>query len=279
MSYDNIEILDAICHLLNLFFLMTWFWINRNLIYTIFIDMGIFTVHSIIYLKTHMDIKYTLYIQPFIEKNINNMFELLYSNKEYNPEDMVNIIIVFKNNEIIEWKEKWDNISNNDIVKYDNDDKVFDDVNNERIKCVIIEKYEKKTDKYNGIIYENYNDYLSFINHEKEFIYEYESSDVEFMTINVTVNENNYFINLSGPINYYMIGNNILEPWFIKYYLKKMYDYEINIDVDDYNVYIMDQNVNEIIIDKNKFITLGKSSYNVNKIIDDDIHSPSEESE
>ena len=74
MSYDNIEILDAICHLLNLFFLMTWFWINRNLIYTIFIDMGIFTVHSIIYLKTHMDIKYTLYIQPFIEKNINNMF-------------------------------------------------------------------------------------------------------------------------------------------------------------------------------------------------------------
>ena len=62
------------------------------------------------------------------------------SNKEYNPEDMANIIIVFKNHGTIEWKEKWDNIINTDIINYDDDDKEVDNLNNERVKCVIIEK-------------------------------------------------------------------------------------------------------------------------------------------
>jgi len=224
-------------------------------------------VNNILYLKSHLDIKYTLYVQPFIEKHVKYIFELFESSKkEYNPEDMVNIILFFKNQEIIELKEKWDGVINNKL--YNNNDK--------ELEYAIIEKYDKKSNKYNGIIYENYDDYLSVIKKETELR---EPCGIDFMTINVTINEdNNYLIDLCEPINYYMIGNNILQPWFIRYYLKKTYNCEINIDIDNYSVYVMDQNINEIIFDKNKFIRLVKTNYILNNITDE-INSPSEDSE
>lgn len=267
MYYKDIELLYGISQLLNMIVLISWLWSNRYLVRNIFIELGFCMVNNILYLKSHLDIKYTLYVQPFIEKHVKYIFELFESSKkEYNPEDMVNIILFFKNQEIIELKEKWDDVINNKL--YNNNDK--------EVEYAIIEKYDKKSNKYNGIIYENYDDYLSVIKKETELR---EPCDIDFMTINVTINEdNNYLIDLCEPINYYMIGNNILQPWFIRYYLKKTYNCEINIDIDNYGVYVMDQNINEIIFDKNKFIRLVKTNYILNNITDE-INSPSEDSE
>jgi hypothetical protein len=72
-------------------------------------------------------------------------------------------------------------------------------------------------------------------------------------------------IQLSTPSYNYYICNNELDHSFIMYYLNRYHNYKILFD-DDYEVKIMDQDVNMFTFQKGKKIVFEKTSY---KIVDE----------
>ena len=103
--------------------------------------------------------------------------------------------------------------------------------------------------------------------HSQPFLTNYEVSNIQFMLVEVTVNDISYKINLkTDNFNYYIVDN-ILDLKFFKYYL---YNYQIcNLTTDEKDkidkiaVKIIDHNVNmrELEISDDKFIIIKKDDY------------------
>jgi len=96
--------------------------------------------------------------------------------------------------------------------------------------------------------------------------FQYEVSKVQFIMIEITIqNLETKKIQLSTPSYNYYICNNELDHGFIMYYLNRYHNYKILFD-DDYEVKIMDQDVNMFTLQKGKKIVFEKTSY---KIVDE----------
>jgi hypothetical protein len=103
--------------------------------------------------------------------------------------------------------------------------------------------------------------------HSQPFSSKYEVSKVQFMLVEVKINDEAYKINLkTDKFNYYIVDN-ILDLKFFKYYL---YNYQIcNLTteekdkIDKIMIKIIDQNVNmrELEISDEKFIIIKKEDY------------------
>jgi len=105
------------------------------------------------------------------------------------------------------------------------------------------------------------------IMHSQPFSGKYEVSNIQFMLVEVKINDAAYKINLkTDEFNYYIVDN-ILDLNFFKYYL---YNYQIgNLKsedrekIDKLTVQIIDHNINkrEFEISKDKFIIIKKDDY------------------
>lgn len=103
--------------------------------------------------------------------------------------------------------------------------------------------------------------------HSQPFLTEYEVSNIQFMLVEVIINDISYKINLkTDDYNYYIVDN-ILDLNFFKYYL---YNYQIctltsetKSKIDKIMINIIDQNVvmKKIEISHDKFIIIKKENY------------------
>ena len=92
----------------------------------------------------------------------------------------------------------------------------------------------------------------------------YEISNVSFISFKVNVESNEYNIKLSTPeYNFYIVGNEINEQW-IKYYFRKYLNNNL-LDMFDYTIEIVDENVNFVNISQNDTIRFTKETYEIIK--------------
>lgn len=86
--------------------------------------------------------------------------------------------------------------------------------------------------------------------------------DYEFILINLVVNNNTYELTniINNYKNYYYIVNNIL---FDKIFINWFSLNHINIDYNNYNIYIIDHNANEIKLTNKQSIKLNKDNYKI----------------
>jgi len=96
----------------------------------------------------------------------------------------------------------------------------------------------------------------------------YDSSDIKFILLEVSINDKRYKIDLKSDTYNYYIWNNILNRQFFIYYLKTYNADEISNQInnnfpDILNIKLIDQDVNmkEFEITDTKCIILGKTSY------------------
>jgi hypothetical protein len=93
---------------------------------------------------------------------------------------------------------------------------------------------------------------------------EYTVSDVKFMSIELDYNNDVYQICLKNDYYNYYIVNNCLNQNFIKYYLKN--ELKINEKIEgniEYNLTIIDHNVNIVSINHDQYIVFTKDNYEI----------------
>jgi hypothetical protein len=91
----------------------------------------------------------------------------------------------------------------------------------------------------------------------------YKLSNVTFIAIDLDYNNNKYLINLK-QINYnYYIVNNCLNELFFKYYIKNILNLQVDEDNFNYNVTIIDNNVNIINILPHQSIIINENDYEI----------------
>ena len=98
---------------------------------------------------------------------------------------------------------------------------------------------------------------------------DYKVSNVKFMAIDLTHENNTYPIILKDEWRNYYIVNNSLNQNFFKYYCKNILKININEDKFDYDVKIIDHNVNLITISQQQYITFEETDYKIYNIGED----------
>lgn len=92
----------------------------------------------------------------------------------------------------------------------------------------------------------------------------YEISDISFISFKITIDKKEYNIRLETPeYNFYIVGNEINYQW-VKYYFNKYLDNNF-IDINEYNIEIVDDDVNFINISQNDKIIFKKETYEIVK--------------
>jgi hypothetical protein len=148
---------------------------------------------------------------------------------------------------------------------------IIDNDGNELCKLYIKNKNTIEEDysnlKYAGIILLDKDINTNCINH---IFYEkipkkidYKVSKLKFMSIELHYNNNNYLIDLKNNDNNYYIVNNYLNEFFFKYYIKNILNLNINQDNFDYNVTIIDNDVNIINLLPHQTIKIDDDNYEI----------------
>lgn len=92
----------------------------------------------------------------------------------------------------------------------------------------------------------------------------YDISDISFISFKITIDKKEYNIRLStSEYNFYIVGNEINYQW-VKYYFNKYLDNNF-MDINEYNIEIVDDNVNFINITQNDKIIFKKETYEIVK--------------
>ncbi len=103
-----------------------------------------------------------------------------------------------------------------------------------------------------------------------EIKFDYKVSNIQFMLVEVKLNDNTYKINLKTDLFNYYIVDNVLDRKFFRYYLLNYIDAITGDDISSvskYIVKIIDQNVavKEFDITDTKFITIKENEYTVSE--------------
>lgn len=93
--------------------------------------------------------------------------------------------------------------------------------------------------------------------------FDYELSNVKLITVALQYESNNYTIDLKNDICNYYIVNNYLNESFFKYYLKTILKINISEDNFDYDVTIVDNNVNIFTLLPHQSIVFDKVDYRI----------------
>lgn len=183
-------------------------------------------------------------------KIINKIKQYTYRSKKYLKDN--NIIIDVKS-QTLKIINKNGNIENTlfitdktPITMYKN---IFD--SNIHSGIVLFDK-NCETGCVNNIFYENLPD-----NND------YKLSKISFMAVILEHEDIVYDIILKdNSCNYYII-NNYFNQYFFKYYIKNVLKKDINVDNFDYNVTIIDHNVNLITLLPHQTIIIGENDYTI----------------
>jgi hypothetical protein len=129
----------------------------------------------------------------------------------------------------------------------------------------------KKHNKHNINLNEKNYDYVIISDNSphKIFMYdknislsnfEYDISDIKFLSLNLIYNNDNYIINLKDNNHNFYIVNNQINKEFIKYYLEN----KLGVQTDEkikYKLEIIDHNVNFINLTENESLIILKDNY------------------
>jgi hypothetical protein len=133
-------------------------------------------------------------------------------------------------------------------------------------------KNDKNIDKniennFNIIIYTDNKNKNKKVFNDIPSVYNYEESEFKFILIEIMINNEILKIDFKTNEYNYMIVDNIINKDFIIYFLKKHYEKYVKTvfyyggKLDNYRLKILDQNVNEILLDKNNCLTIKKNNY------------------
>jgi hypothetical protein len=92
---------------------------------------------------------------------------------------------------------------------------------------------------------------------------DYKVSKLKFMSIELDYNNNKYLIELKSNNKNYYIVNNYLNDFFFKYYIKNILNLKIDQDNFDYNVTIIDNDVNIINLLPHQTIKINEDNYEI----------------
>jgi len=92
---------------------------------------------------------------------------------------------------------------------------------------------------------------------------DYKVSKLKFMSIELTYNNHRYLISLKDDDNNYYIVNNYLDEFFFKYYIKNILKLNVNQNNFDYNVTIIDNDVNIINLLPHQTIKINEDDYEI----------------
>jgi hypothetical protein len=106
---------------------------------------------------------------------------------------------------------------------------------------------------------------------------DYKVSKLKFMSIELHYNNNNYLIDLKNNNNNYYIVNNYLNEFFFKYYIKNILNLKIDQDNFDYNVTIIDNDVNIINLLPHQTIKINEDNYEIFPIENTDSNNISDD--
>ena len=96
-----------------------------------------------------------------------------------------------------------------------------------------------------------------------------EETKYKFILIEITIDNKTTKIDFKTEDYNFMITNNKLNAKFIHYFMKKYYNYE-DASSFDYTLKILDQNVSESILDKQKEIEFGLNAYRIIELNNND---------
>lgn len=126
---------------------------------------------------------------------------------------------------------------------------------NESYDCIIITK-DIGIHPYDKLIFQNFSNFPAELN--------WNYVKYKFLSLIVIISEDKkYDIKLNNKTeNYYIVGN-VIDKYFIKYYLLKYHKIKITPDIS-YSLQLIDQNVKINILVMNKKITLLENEYLIN---------------
>jgi hypothetical protein len=218
-------------------------------------------IDKLIYIKSYFDVKYDQYIKP-VMGYVNNLIKIkdIY-NKQEEVNKPIQINIIFKDDTTVIINS--DNLENIDISSYTEND----------IENIFVYKIDENKE-LNCIIYDNLDDLKELINGYVVFP---ERSNIEFIGIRITLWNKIFDISPEIISKYCIVGNNIFTDTFIRYILEHYHGHEIRRN-SSYTIHLIDNDVNELIFENNKFLILEKNNYRLIKI-QGTYNSPSEESD
>ena len=234
---------------------------NRLLILDILTSLLYSFIDNVIYTKSYFDVKYEQYIEPFIGYVNNLIHNNDLSNKQEEVKKPIQINIIFKDDTKVLINS--DNLENIDISSYTDND----------VETIFVYKINENKE-LNCIIYDNLDDLKQLTNGHIIFP---ECSNVSFMGIRITLWNKIFDISPEIIIKYCMVGNNIFTDKFIRYILEHYHGHEIRRN-SSYTIHLIDNDVNELIFENNKFLILEKNNYRLIKL-QGTYNSPSEESD
>ena len=144
-------------------------------------------------------------------------------------------------------------IKNGDIVMFIKNEEIFNgmDIDNNTYDMVFYTDYSLNDSK------RNYTAIVDDKTHVKKTTELLENkSDVSFIIFQLTVNDNKYDINLKEPHNFLVKNNTLKEPFF-KWYMKNVYNVELN---NDFSVNYMSQDMSIGNLHSPFFIKFNESS-------------------
>jgi hypothetical protein len=190
--------------------------------------VGITIFHKLIYLYSFCQIQIVKIKKYICDDNVvhnsgDESMEILHNNS---------LVFAQTRTKRLDYKCIYDLITTSHMVY---DLAIYTNANNHKI-C-----YNKITDKTN---------------------YNYELSDIKFISINVTYNDANYTVNLqTDDYNYYVV-NNTINNVFVKYYLKHILKIEIDNDFK-YKLELIDNNACVKCLEANESIIIQKNEYKI----------------
>lgn len=215
-------------------------------------------IDKLIYTKSYFDVKYDEYIKPIVYY-VNNLINNNITKDELKKTIQINIIFKDDTKIII----NFDKIENIDLTSYiDND-----------IETIFLYK-TNEDNNVSCIIYDSIDDLNELKNGSDEFP---ERSNVDFIGLRITLWNKIFDVSPDILNKYCMVGNDIFTEKFIRYILEHYHNHEIRRN-SSYSIHLIDNNVNELIFENNKFLILEKNNYRLIKI-QGTYNSPSEESD
>ena len=89
-----------------------------------------------------------------------------------------------------------------------------------------------------------------------------EETKYKFILSEITIGDKTTKIDFKTDNYNFMVVNNKINATFIYYFMKKYYNYEGE-SCFDYTLKILDQNVNELFLDKQKEVEFGLNAYQI----------------
>ncbi len=252
MEYDGDDVarVVALFTVLNGFMMLYFLWNSWEQIKKFVYDFSVRVIGHSLYWVSVFEVKYIIYLKDYVDefkKHTDVLNTLLYPESELQV--CVKMKIFFQDGTLVVLDE--DDISRFDVSMYMHQQ---DD-----IAVILVEKYTDDDCDICCAVYHDLTCVSDLIMGRCDYP---DKSSAAFMSTSVNIDNSTFEVDLSTPINYCMVGNNILGEGFVRYILETQCSY-VHKKGSVYNVYVMDNDINELMLYPTGFIRILKDGYEV----------------